>query len=154
MDVRHRPTVLLAIGLALLVGGFALVSLGWPAHTTAIVATADDEQAMADSTHYSTGEIDPIPYSELSASEQTAFTRARQSPDGRYATRFEAVEQSALDYRNDVSSTAVVESDGRLYLVRTWIDIDPILTGVGGLVGIVGTAVSLVGLWTGWKKAE
>lgn len=140
MAGTDRHTLFVGAGALLLVVSVVLFSVSVPAYVTEIETKAPNERSLANATGaYSVSDIEPIPFSDLSPAERTAFERATQSHQNRYADRGASDAGSTFDYRNDIVNRYVVEYDGHVYSVSVVIDADPvwrISSVVGGLVSV------------------
>jgi hypothetical protein len=128
--------------------------MGYPAYTTSIVAQEPDTEAMATAVEsYSASEIDPIEFSTLSAAEQTAITRASQSPQLTYTDRGASDSGTQFKYRNDIVNFYFVSYNDSIIRVRVVIAMDSVSVGAGSLSGLVGAVLAIGGVW-GRRRSE
>lgn len=149
LALPERPQILLVIGVICIVASVGLLYLGFPAYNTSIVERAPSEKAMVTSLEsYTESEIDTVAFSTLSSAEQTAITRASQSPQWTYTDRGSSDRGSHFEYRNDVVNHYFVSYNGSIHLVHVVIDMNPLLLGGGSLGGVAGIALVIGGLWS------
>ena len=152
--MTDRARLLVGLGCCLLLAGFGVLAVAGPTYTTEIELSAPSERAMANaSASYSTAEIDPIPFANLSVAEQRAVEGAIAAPDGRYTDRGASENGTNLEYRNDVIRQSVVGYEDRIYLVRTWVAVDYLLVPVGAGGVVLGLPVLGVGAWR-WRRGN
>lgn len=150
MDIA-RPElsqIALGIGVLCLVAGVGLLYLGFPAHTTSIIEQEPSEEAMASTMEsYSASEIDTVSFSTLSSAEQTAVTRASQSPQLTYTDRGASDNGSNFEYRNDIVNRYFVSHNESIYLVHVVVAMSPLSMGTGILGVVTGIALIVGGVW-------
>ncbi len=145
----ERSQIVLSIGILSLVAGVGLLYLGFPAHTTSIIEQEPSEEAMASTLEsYSASDIDTVPFSTLSSAEQTAVTRASQSPQLTYTDRGASDSGSNFEYRNDIVNSYFVSHNESVYLVHTVVAMSPLSMGTGVLGGAAGIALIVGGVWS------
>ncbi|SFS41061.1 hypothetical protein SAMN04488556_0646 [Halostagnicola kamekurae] len=149
----ERSQIILGIGIICLVAGTGLLYLGFPTHTTSIIEQEPSEEAMATVVEsYSASESNIIEFSTLSSAEQTAVTRASQSPQLTYTDRGASDSGSHFEYRNDVVNRYFVSHDGSVYLVHVVVVMSPLSMGGGVLSGIAGITLVVGGVWNGRRS--
>ncbi|GGK83874.1 hypothetical protein GCM10009067_40010 [Haloarcula sebkhae] len=143
-----RSQVVLYIGVIFLIAGAGLVYVGYPAYTTSIAAQEPNREAMATAVEsYSASEIDPIAFSNLSAPEQTAITRASQSSQLTYADRGASDSGTHFNYRNDIVNSYFVSYNESILRVEVVIAMNPVSVVAGSLSGLAGAVLAIGGLW-------
>jgi len=144
----NRSQIILGIGVCCLIAGAGLVYIGYPALTTSIVEQEPNREAMAAAVEsHSTSEIDPIAFSNLSAAEQTAITRANQSSQLTYADRGASDSGSHFNYRNDIVNSYFVSYNELIIRVDVATAMNPISMVGGFFSGIAGIMFVIGGLW-------
>lgn len=148
MTFPERPQIILGIGIICLIASAGLLYLGFPTHTTSIIEQEPSEEAMATAMEsYSASEIDAVAFSNLSSAEQTAVTRASQSPQLTYSDHGASDSGSHFEYRNDVVNHYFVSYDGSIYLIQAFVAMSPLSVGGGVLSGIAGSVLVIGGVW-------
>ncbi|EMA26746.1 hypothetical protein [Haloarcula argentinensis] len=143
-----RSHIILYIGVIFLIAGAGLVYVGYPAYTTSIVAQEPNREAMATAVEsYSASEIEPIAFSNLSAPEQTAITRASQSSQLTYTDRGASDSGTHFNYRNDIVNSYFVSYNESILQVKVVIAMNPVSVGAGSLSGVGGAILVIGGLW-------
>jgi hypothetical protein len=148
MNAESYSRLVASTGTVLLLVGLILFYASLPSYSTAIETKSADKRAMADEMEqYSVAEIDAVPFANLSSAEQTAFTRARQSPQNQYSDRGASDDGSTFDYRNDIVTQYFVAYDEDLYLVSAVIDIHPLMSAGSAFSGFLGIGLLGFAYW-------